>query len=1160
MPATKRTKKKTSKPRSTSRNEKNDLAASIKKLEKIERTLRRRSSIVEPTWYKMPDLLCPKDYNFGEWDESTGSIRRVRMATTETDAEYEARQNRALQEFVTGSLFITKDGRDIPIIFTDRMGNFVSDVFFRRAQRAILWKSRGGGGSLAAAVLIWIAMVYHKMSFVDMAGALDQAKVVYDYVTQFWECIPGLKRHLVIGDPLISATKLKSGASLRCITSSEKQARGKHVPGLVLDESSIVPGTMIMTRDGVKPIEEIEVGEPVFCSDGRWNKVLEKINHQYSGRIVKLNGCGDGIGAWITEEHRVLGSTGVGVTRKGKDRVFASSETNIDLPDWHRAWDYDVGDVLVYPRPVALSVKLPDFLHTDDPKLWRFLGYWCGDGGAPETKIGNYPIKLHLSQAKEFFIDDAIQCASHVLGKIPRRYESPSRPNSIDLVISSHKEWWSILRDEVGLSHNRGLPFEWLEAASDSDLKEFVIGLMRTDGGPCFRPDKVLSKWKWTGTSSLLASNMMYCLSRLGIPAYTATRECDRYGKACKRSWCVEIKWHDAIRIMPREDFETKCIQVPTKLFSGKQWNDVSLWYSVIQSIEEDYFEGVVYDLRVENDTSFGGLQRLMLHNCQRDTGSDAAFTAAMNTTQSDDNHMIVMLSTFHVPVGIFQEHWDFAEEKGFRRYKWDVIDAMAKCDEGMEFANSDDPQALKFCRGSCPLTECVEEISDDGNVVGVVYRGCDGRARMSGGFMGRKNVISAKIMNTGSEVFNVEYLCERPQFSGPIYGLGSIERAIVAEVEDPDPDDVGQYTVGIDWGIVEGVLVLVKDCGDFVGVIESRYMSAKLTSEFAKILYEWEDQYGKFAIFADASHPFNNADLDEMGFDVTAVEFATLKEEGIANLLKIFVHSKIKILKDGNARLIEQLKQFHRDPKTGKPVKHNDHGPDSLMSFLDGKVPILTDKGWTPVSKIGVGTKVLTHKGRFREITRYEPSSYNRDHVLLNLEGRSHKVDSYRTTEEHPYLIKDKGWVEAREVKVGDEVAFLAAQCLECGKPIPYDRKSCKQCVGKVRNRRWKNPTKREDLYQFTYLKVVSVEVVAPKKPLIAYHFEVDEDKSYVARGIVSHNCATIPFDFMDKWPESLSIRLSDGSVREHKRYKESTDADIDEKGVDKHSNLLLF
>jgi len=315
--------------------------------------------------------------------------------------------------------------------------------------------------------------------------------------------------------------------------------------------------------------------------------------------------------------------------------------------------------------------------------------------------------------------------------------------------------------------------------------------------------------------------------------------------------------------------------------------------------------------------------------SCQGDANTDTTFYAAMQMSMSEPEHVIVLLSTFHIPVGLFQQTWDSAPQRGFTRYKWNVFDVMEKCDDGMEFATADDPEALRFCRDSCPLTKKRPVYDDSGTQVGTEYCWCNGKGRHAEGFLPRANIIDAMVLNEGTEIFEIEFVCERPQFSGPIYGLQSIESAVHNDLEI---DDNEPTYVGIDWGINEGVLVLAKD-SKLKGpqVVESYYLSVKVVSEYIRKLNEWQDEYGHLEVFADSSHPFEISDLEEAGFDVTPVDFSTMKDYGILNLTKMFVYGKIEIL-DENEKLIGQLKSYRRDPKTGKPVKIDDHGPDALL------------------------------------------------------------------------------------------------------------------------------------------------------------------------------------------------------------------------------------
>jgi hypothetical protein len=300
-----------------------------------------------------------------------------------------------------------------------------------------------------------------------------------------------------------------------------------------------------------------------------------------------------------------------------------------------------------------------------------------------------------------------------------------------------------------------------------------------------------------------------------------------------------------------------------------------------------------------------------------------------MQMSMSELDHMILLLSTFHHPVGLFQEIWDNAETKGFARYKWDCFDVMRQCTAGMESATAEDPKALEFCRTSCPLTTREAVYDDNDELVGHRFEGCDGRARKSCGFLPRDNVLNALVLNEGSEIFRVEFACQRPQFSGPIYGLEAIENALVDEITIDDND---RTIVGIDWGVTEGSLILGKDSEESgPQVLESRFLAVKLVSEYIKILTDWQNEYGELDIYADSSHPFQIGDLEEAGFTVTPVDFSTMKEYGITNLLKMFMYGKITIL-DDNSHLVDQLKSYRKDPKSGKPIKINDHGPDALL------------------------------------------------------------------------------------------------------------------------------------------------------------------------------------------------------------------------------------
>lgn len=534
----------------------------------IESEIDKKKKVGHPSTYGMSDLLFPQGFEAGngvpeDYDSSNlaadeelqdGWVRK-RMAANESDDAYRLRQNQALHSFVVKEIYVVKDTKKVKVFLIPKMVEFMGDVFYTRVEKVILWKPRGGGGSLSAAILIFLLMVYKKLSVLDIAGSKEQSKVVYNYVKQFWNCFPLLKQNLLSVDPLISETRLVTGVTLQCAPATDKQVRGKHVSVLFIDEA---------------------------CQEG--------------------------------------------------------SQSN------------------------------------------------------------------------------------------------------------------------------------------------------------------------------------------------------------------------DALR---------------------------------------------------------AGLQGVL----------------------SETEPIIVMLSTFHLPSGLFQEHWDQAEEKGFVRYKWSCFDTMKVCERGLEDAPADDPTGLKYCE-KCFLTYPKEVLDEKGNMVTSVLTGCNGKARNSSGWAPFGSIVEARKLNIGSNVFEIEFACERPNYQSSIYDQELIDLSCVAPQFVPQGSPCA---VGIDWGL-EGEHSLCMTLGfrfvDHNYLHEAFFMDHKLVSDAAEILFEWRRLYGDFPVLCDSSHPFNNLELSNLGYDVRAVNFGTWKKHGISNLSKFFVFRRLKLNRT-LTMMVKSLKMFRRSEKTGRAVKHNDHGPDSLMCMM---------------------------------------------------------------------------------------------------------------------------------------------------------------------------------------------------------------------------------
>jgi len=108
---------------------------------------------------------------------------------------------------------------------------------------------------------------------------------------------------------------------------------------------------------------------------------------------------------------------------------------------------------------------------------------------------------------------------------------------------------------------------------------------------------------------------------------------------------------------------------------------------------------------------------------------------------------------------------------------------------------------------------------------------------------------------------------------------------------------------------------------------------------------------------------------------------------------------------------------------------------------FTSPHVKIYTNEGWKGIGKIKVGDLVLTHKGRFRKVTKIHQTPKQMPRTVRIEAGKGQRC--IIATVGHPVRVGDK-WILIENVKVGDKIKYLAARCKNCGKLIPYENQYC--------------------------------------------------------------------------------------------------------------------
>ncbi|WAE39499.1 MAG: hypothetical protein QIT36_gp075 [Methanophagales virus GBV301] len=224
-----------------------------------------------------------------------------------------------------------------------------------------------------------------------------------------------------------------------------------------------------------------------------------------------------------------------------------------------------------------------------------------------------------------------------------------------------------------------------------------------------------------------------------------------------------------------------------------------------------------------------------------------------------------------------------------------------------------------------------------------------------------------------------------------------------------------------------------------------------------------------------------------------------------------------------------EEYERIYKDyPNRPLPKKYyKDQRGGVAWCLSSPKTKILTKEGWKPWYAVQVGDEVITHRGRYKKVTRKDvfENVLKWVKVEFQFDGVEKLKYSTRVTENHPFLTKE-GWKEAKDLKVGDKVlSKTPKRCLNCGAPIPHswmEKVDFLFCSDKCfREYEWTEESldtsyidKKvyDNPFVDIYVTVTKVEpIVFPKDKFYlstrAYSIEVEDDHSYMIPLAFSHN-----------------------------------------------------
>ncbi len=358
-------------------------------------------------------------------------------------------------------------------------------------------------------------------------------------------------------------------------------------------DQCFTPETLVYTKSGVKPIEDVSVTDEVLTSTGEYHLVNQPVRHNYKGSILKLQVKNAISPIRVTPEHQVLALQG---QKKGLnfDVIRNRLEKKLAVTQFTDARDLVVGDFVVYTIP-TYSVDIENLTEDD----CRMYGILLGDGHISSDMAH---VTLHSENKKDVadFVVDYLEKRG-IQTSVTEREEmtvrirwSPNNP-SFKFIRSQLYDSNKEKRIDTAFLH---LPL--------NKITQVIRGLLETDG--CVGTKEVSLEM----TSENVIEGVRYMLLRLGALASGYDR--DRIGTISSYKNITTQKTTKVLRIPRIPEIMKFFSDAPASEYMTyfKHGNQV---FSRIESIEEGTYEGTVHDFEIAGPHDYTVAHLGVVHN-----------------------------------------------------------------------------------------------------------------------------------------------------------------------------------------------------------------------------------------------------------------------------------------------------------------------------------------------------------------------------------------------------------------------------------------------------------------------------------------------------------------------------------------------------------------
>lgn len=377
------------------------------------------------------------------------------------------------------------------------------------------------------------------------------------------------------------------------------------------ESSCQLAGSLIFTKNGMKKIEDIKIGDLVLTHKGRFKPVTELIQKKYNGYLYNFKRKKDAELITLTEEHPLYTASFNKRNDSKTGRVYNLDNKKVEWKTPNKI--KEKLNFLITPKMEFGNLTKTKFSNYLDLKVKD--GYILPEKNHPNHKI----IKDEIEITEEFMymlgLFAAEGCATSKRGYQKSNFstvtfamhlkEMPKAQRVIDFfgsgkivktsengitVTFCHSIWAKFLNKIIGIGIDKKIPdFVW--DCSKSLQHSFFLGAYEGDGSNCIgrsnNANKEYHVKSYCSISPSLAYGMAQLLANQGI-------FCTIFFNKKRKNY--DLTWQN----------EPK---------SPQHYNIEEGFVTRVTNITKNYYEGDVYNFEVEEDRSYV-TNRTIVHNC----------------------------------------------------------------------------------------------------------------------------------------------------------------------------------------------------------------------------------------------------------------------------------------------------------------------------------------------------------------------------------------------------------------------------------------------------------------------------------------------------------------------------------------------------------------